>query len=790
MLYLKSWLEDYIDLSGVSLADMNKQISIKVAELDEVIDINDWFDGKVVLGKIASMRKHPDADKLQICDVNIGSETVVILTAAPNAYEGMYVPVALDGAKLPHVTIESRPMRGIMSQGMCLGKSELLLEAEESPGLWDIKEEVNIADDVVGHSICSVLPELFPSDTIFDIDILPDKFAYLSSHLSLALELGYIFGTHRFKGLAASMYAGDIRGEIEQYLKSIPKKEVDFEDKTGYAKVFTTWSISQNSAILSPHQWSQRLFLTQENLTFSPADISNYILLDIGQPTHFFGGDTNPNGWSIEAAKGGEVFKGLGQLKSAVLPEGTPVIKAQDTMMALPAISGGAETKSSTGDTSLIIECAVFEPEKVVEHSFKLGYRSLASKYYAAGVSESLIPLAIYRLKDMPWEWVSNICYGAENVEAVLEPKQSVLVDWEYVINRLDNSLSKEVITDALSFFGSVDGDRFTPRSFYNVISNSEDIIQEVSRVLGYAFANDELLVSLGHPELSNGESHTLLLEKSIKYGFNEVITRPFIETEFSNEEILIDAHWHNLKLLSTYRADRPLIRTHVVVHHLQSISKSLLKGMSAPAVCELTRVYHKDERNDSNFEERIVYGCAWEGRGYKATSYLKDIGLSLGGDSIFLRETESVLGRQFEYELPQGVSARIWEIKNSIKKKFGIPLSKSIWGMELTIPDVFLRINTMPTLKRASEYPDITRSYSLQGGMSWKEVEDIIQELPCPFAHILVKPIEHSPEYRTYTFSLTYTPSSRTLKKDEIQKWETDLLAKFQVADSSAQWR
>ena len=167
MLYLKSWLQDYINLNQISSDDLANLISARSGEVESFTESNDYFNQKVLIGKVQNVRQHPDADRLKVFEVNLGNNFIQIVSAAENVFEGLICPVALVGCSLPGgKVIQERQMRGEISQGMCCGKSELLLETGFSSGLWELNEilsQKNLPlESFLGKNISQVLPEYFP----------------------------------------------------------------------------------------------------------------------------------------------------------------------------------------------------------------------------------------------------------------------------------------------------------------------------------------------------------------------------------------------------------------------------------------------------------------------------------------------------------------------------------------------------------------------------------------------------------------------------------------------------
>ena len=291
MLFLKSWLQDYIDLSSIHNQTLIDKITSKSSEVDDFDIVQDYFDQKVVIGQIKNVRKHPDADKLNIFEMDLGSELapVTIVSAAPNVRENLIVPVALIDSKLPMFTITERKLRGVASNGMCLGQSELGLETGYSPGLWELSELLDGQNlpDVLGQSICKILPQYFPHDVVIDIKVLPNKIASIGSHLGMALE---IISCLEDKTLLTPLAIELLNPNIKPQLLETSDLKINVEDLTGkYVRDFDLYSLDlQDKEYHLPHKIITRLFLLNQNLTGTIADLSNYLLLDVGQPSHFF----------------------------------------------------------------------------------------------------------------------------------------------------------------------------------------------------------------------------------------------------------------------------------------------------------------------------------------------------------------------------------------------------------------------------------------------------------------------------------------------------------------------
>ena len=287
MLFLKSWLSEYINLSKFSDQDLATLITNKSSEVDEIIPVSDPFNSGVLIGQIQNVRPHESADKLQIFEVNFNDiiPAATIVSAASNVQSGLIVPVAVIGTVLPYLKITPRKLRGIESSGMCCGKSELLLEEGYSDGLWELNCEVS----ELGKSIARVYPELFQADLILDIKVLPNRIARIGSHLGMALEIATIAEDYNLlTPLARKLLDPKY---IEAEFKAIPidtDYEFTLEDELDYAREFELYSLKLDADYTMPCKLARRMFLLKKNLTGTIADLSNYLMYDVGQPSHIF----------------------------------------------------------------------------------------------------------------------------------------------------------------------------------------------------------------------------------------------------------------------------------------------------------------------------------------------------------------------------------------------------------------------------------------------------------------------------------------------------------------------
>jgi phenylalanyl-tRNA synthetase beta chain len=676
MLFLKSWLEEYINLSNYTDAEISDFLSLRSGECESVEIISEYFDNKVVVGKIENLKKHPEADRLNVFDVNIGNgNNVQIVSAAPNARDGLVCPVALDGAKLPYMAIIPRKMRGIESQGMCCGKSELALETENSPGLWELNELVNEND--LGKSICEALTEYFPAQTIFEIKYLQDKLASCANHLGLAIELAVcIQKPELLRGLGLKVYDFDTEWCDELIQKIKPSQlQIQLTDKTESVKSYAILDIKLDKIYNLNHIYQTRMFLTGKNLVGGLVDLSNYLLFDMGQPNHFFSSDKIDNyDWKFDKLGSDVEFEGLGQFKNGVLPKCLSVLKdGKENILIVPGITGSNSTKTETEDLSVLIEIANFDKEVVARNSSAMNYRSDSAKVFASGVNYALSSLLMYRLiQELPaasishslfWDGDSKLEDSNEWVESTVHGAYSekiILIDLVYIADRLDNrgidywepiileklnlfatidtvsmKTIKELLTDGLfdseeeeeksilEKFPIYDGESIEDYykdsrligldAFYGNIQTNEDVLFEVAKLIGFDNLEPEFL-NFSVDSKTEGYYNQINYLKSIfvNFGFSEVLSRPFLP-ENKLFSSFLETETNALVALSSQRKDEPFLRDSLFSSLLKTAEFNIKLGVKEPKIFELTKIYLHSENQINNLSNSLDKNNVWE---------------------------------------------------------------------------------------------------------------------------------------------------------------------------------
>jgi len=776
MLFLRSWLEDYIDLSGISNEDLTKKVTAFSMEVEEVEEISDYYSGLVVVGQINDPQPVEGSNKLRVFKVDLGDRHIQIVSAAPNVVDKMYVAVALSGAKLPRgYNIAERKMMGHVTQGMCLGKSELCLEEGYSAGLWEIEEEFKVLSlefkvgDCLGKPICDVLPQYFPAETVFDIKVLPNSMGILSNHLGLAYELALIYKDFSLLKPKAATYL-DFEKLSEQAQKSIELKigqnNLSFSDNAKYSHFFTMHELSlPEGEFVLPTLIAQRMFLIEQNSVSPLVDISNYLVFDIGQPTHFFSKeklnklvDNTKIEITIDKLKENTPFAGLGHLKDKVLSSDVAVIQAGGIPISLPGISGGVATSIDHDEKDLYLEIATFDPEEVAKNSFKLGFdRSAATRVFAGGVPSIKLLITLIRLKEILGDKIeinSLFFAGQANTfasfdeftkELKLDFETEIELDPGFLSSKISTRDQTALIHETLANLGKIkskDGNKviFIPNKLYTSYEVKEDVVADLARLNDLTSIQSQNLNITVSPEIDFTYRPLVELKKAVsKLGFTETINRPFVSPEILDN--IPNGKEKSILILNPIRSQEPYNRTGLIESLLQTARRNLDSGQPQVNIFELNKVYTKIQpNNDPKIlkiiptiqTRRLLSILTTELSMQELTSVMHEILAKIQQQvSDFTNFNDELALNGFEAQNDQ-IKIKIYQLNNSTKKKFGITLSKNVNYLEFDLSNWNNSFNPYQSYREDREFPDLKRSLSffVPQNVLFESVKSLIEDL------------------------------------------------------------
>ncbi len=466
-----NWIRDFVDLDGLDLDKLIRRFTLSTAEVEDIYHKGEDIKN-VVAGKIISVENHPDSKKLHLLKVDAGSEVVDIVCGAPNVREGMIVPTALAGGRIPAGEIKIAKVAGYESHGMCCAEDELGIGDDHS-GLMELP-----ADTVPGTDILDLLPI---RDTVFEVDNKsltnrPD----LWGHYGIAREFACITGRD---------------------LKPLEIDEADYKDgeaipvevRSDLVYRYSALRINNIKQNVSPMAMRIRLYYCGMRGINLLADLTNYLMLEMGQPMHAFDGKKIQS-IGVGTPEGKQTFRTLDDQEREV-DESTLLIYNNDTPVAIAGVMGGLDSEI-VGDTdSVVLESANFSGVSVRKTSSRLGLRTDASMRYEKILDPEMTVTAIRRfvklLKDIDAGAV--VASPISDAYPVRYPKISISFDKAYVDRYTGIDISDGTIIDTLTRLGfdvRFDGANFTVgvpswRATKDVTIKA-DIIEEITRIYGY----------------------------------------------------------------------------------------------------------------------------------------------------------------------------------------------------------------------------------------------------------------------------------------------------------------
>ena len=457
-----NWLRDFVDcqLPASDLETLLRRAGLEVAAIHErgvAID-------KVVVAEILESVQHPNADRLSVCKVNDGSaHPRQIVCGAKNYKVGDKVPLALPGAVLPgDFKIKPGKLRGVESEGMMCSAKELRL-AEDAQGLLILPPE-----SVAG----TPLTELFPTETILELEITPNRADWLS-HLGVAREISV------FTGSPVKNPAPPLPAHVEQASRLL-------SDPADKATFYTLRKISGVKVAPSPQWLVDRLAAVGLRSINNVVDITNYVLFELGQPLHAFDAAKISGDIRVRAAAEGENFHALDG-KEYKLPAGSLVIADNNGPVALAGVMGGEGSGVTETTTDILLESAFFEPSRVRRASRSLGLFSDSSYRFERGVDPEGVATASARAVELILQLAGGTASETIEVAGELPPRTKISLRHDRVRSVLGLEISDTEIDAALVRVGLINsgGGQWEIPGYRREILREADLIEEVARVVG-----------------------------------------------------------------------------------------------------------------------------------------------------------------------------------------------------------------------------------------------------------------------------------------------------------------
>ena len=577
MLFPESWLRSLVN-PAINTEELSHRLTMAGLEIEDTAPVAPPFTG-VVVAQIVEVAPHPNADKLRICQVDDGSgELLQIVCGAPNAAKGIKVPLAKIGAVLPgNFKISKGKLRGEVSFGMLCSARELGL-SQDHDGLLELE-----ASAMVGQDIRQALDL---DDTVFEIKLTPNRADCLSLH-GVAREVSALTGAP-LKAFDFSPVAVSINDNLAV--------NVQAPDLCGRFAGRIIKGV--NAKAPTPAWMKSRLERAGQRSVSALVDISNYVMLELGRPTHVFDLSKINADLVVRWAKKGESLKLLNG-QTVELDEEVGIIAAGDTIESLAGIMGGDATAVSLDTTDIFVEGAFWFPEAIAGRSRRFKFSSEASHRFERGVDFQNVVEHLEYISRL----ILDICGGqAGPVDDQIinlpqrNPVSMRVARCRKILGIPVETAEIEKIFTQLQLPHTFDGEVFTvtPPSYRFDIEIEEDLIEEVARIYGFERIPDNPPKALAAMLPSN---ETRRSEHDMRYvmadlDYQEVVNFSFVETDWESNYM---GNQNPIKLLNPIASQLAVMRSGLIGGLIANICHNAKHKQTRVRVFELGRVFSRN---------------------------------------------------------------------------------------------------------------------------------------------------------------------------------------------------
>ncbi len=587
MKVLLSWINDFVDISSLGVEEIVHKLNQIGFEVEEVCDLGKNFKN-VIVSKILSIEKHPNADKLVVCQVDIGEgRTLQIVTGATNMKVGDCVPLALDGAVLPcGKEIKNGSLRGVDSLGMFCGGEELGLDNS----MYD-NAEINgllilTHNEKVGKNLAD---ELGLNEIILDLNVLPNR-PDCNSIIGIAREIACAFNL-------------DFKMPALDY-KCVPKKnkvKVKVQDDKLCPRYMGAYIENVNNA-KSPAFMQRRLKLLGHNPHSLFVDITNYVLLEMGQPMHTFDADKIFNGIIVRRACAGEKLLALDGNSYDLTAENL-VIADEDKPLVIAGIIGGSESGTFEDTKNIFLESAIFDYANIRHSKNSLGVLTDSCLRYSKGVYLNSADLGLRRALHLISELgVGQIYSDIVDVASQTQEERTVKARVSRINQILALNLSGEQMVDILNKLfikSTLEKDVILCKlpDFRTDIERECDIIEEIGRIYGLQNIDENNLTKTSFSSsasITNEQRNINALKNATaSEGYFEMISYQFVSPKlvcmFENRE---DADLSYIKVKNPIGKEFSVMRKLLTPAMLSAVSYNVKQSTNDIRLFELARVF------------------------------------------------------------------------------------------------------------------------------------------------------------------------------------------------------
>lgn len=605
-----SWLKEFVNLDGLEVEEIARNITLSGSEISSIENTGGDIPG-VIIGKVLTVHKHPDADKLSVCKVNVGDDVLSIVCGAPNVRENIYVPVAMIGAKLPNgLTIKKASIRGFESSGMLCSRTELGYEEIEGVyGIWILDEHIdklNIEDkdSILGNSLSTIVGS---TDHIFNVEITANR-GDLVSIIGFARECSLVL-EKRVSIPSVNTY-DSTGGNID----------ITVENQESCYK-YVGRLINNITVGPSPDWMQNRLKKCGINPINNIVDITNYVMLEYGQPLHAYDFDKVKDGKIIvRNAKNDEKITLLDG-REIDLTDEVLVIADSEKPIGVAGVMGGDSTKIEDTTKNILIESAYFDHIAVKKSTIATNTKTDASYRFEREIDHTLTLAALNRAVDLIVTLDNNakIVSRAKEVNVKQFEATRIVFDCGLVKRYLGLDMNKMQVSSIFKRYGfnaSALGENNLKVDipFYrHDLTIAEDLIEEIARVYGYNNLDSNVPHIKCNPIKTDYADISFVKHRMASYGLYETKqyslgdSKMFKNIGFKDEQLI--------SVVNPLTSEMDVLRPTTLVSLLNSIAYNQNHRHKNGALFEVGNIFYKE--NDKFVEEKhlsaVMFGLYQE---------------------------------------------------------------------------------------------------------------------------------------------------------------------------------
>ncbi|AYQ56497.1 Phenylalanine--tRNA ligase beta subunit [Bathymodiolus thermophilus thioautotrophic gill symbiont] len=598
-----TWLREWID-PKVSDEVLAEQLTMAGLEVDGMAPVAPYFEN-IVVGHVLSCEKHPDADKLNLCQVDVGKgDALQIICGANNIRADLKVIVATVGAVLPNgLKIKKAKLRGVESLGMICSDSELGM-ADSSEGIAELDANAPIGENIRKY--------LNLDDNIIELDITPNRGDCFSI-------LGVVREVSANYELPFELPSFPVQTQVKSSINT------SVSNTTACPKYLSRSVLGIDNTVKTPQWMIDKLVRSGQALHSPVVDITNFVLMELGQPMHAFDATKINGAIEVRNAKAGEKIALLNET-TVTLNEDTLVVADSGSVLAIAGVMGGLDSATQSNSTDILLESAFFEPVSIAGKARNYGLHTESSLRFERGVDFAITELALDRATQL----IIEICGGqASDVNACIDkaslPKLLPITITQDKIHKIlgfeleAKWIEKKFIGLDFEISSKTDNTwTIVPPSFRFDIRLPADLIEELARLYGYDKIPVQKLsldANINAVEEAQIDKYDIA-QSLVTRGYQEVITYSFISEKYHN---LINANANKIALSNPISAELSVMRSSLWAGLLQSVESNQRRGHNNARFFEIGLCFSGVKANEqSNKLAGIISGnrfdAQWSG--------------------------------------------------------------------------------------------------------------------------------------------------------------------------------